>query len=823
MRKIIICFLLGMMPLLLSAEQWRLHPTFDGNVERIIDTPDYTYILSYNQIYMPNSNDNSSKSISLYRYDKKEEELEWINTQNGLSEVVVHTAEYNVAKKYLFIAYPNGNIDLLYDDGSVVNIPGLMLANERYPVEVNAATFYPADNKIYVATRFGYIVIDDKTCEIDYSRNFNVAFNGVGRVGDNLVLTNSDGLYIGKITDVDFSSFRKIEGYRDVYRLLPLSDNRLIINQIFGWDGEIRCIELDKDGKESDSRLIKFYIKSLEYSSQGITVSGFDELWQIDKDLNLTHIIKDDSDKDSRLAAWNLKDYFISGDRTGIYVKNYKDGKWIIKSGGLRPNASSAFKSDNMVYHQDYGLLVRNHGINNKFSSMEVDAVDVVSSLRSLTWRPLSPAYRYPTPMLEQWNPNGIAIDPVEKNMAYSGSPLHGLLKLDLENPENSLRLGRANDPGNIGDKFVVVQREFTQFSNLCFFSSPQFDVYGNLWTSWFDHDLLEAEQDALEILYWSKEDRLASKDASSYRPLKRWKIEHAGASKNQMLVSLNSSANKNILMYNPGTWAGGFIFIDHKGTLDNRGDDERVDIESVIDQDGSKIEYAYVKSYYEDTSTGQVWIGHDEGVFYFRPSEIMKTGGRVTRIKVSRNDGTNLADYLLDGVSVNCILADNSGRKWFATGGGGVVVTSSDGTEVLKTYTSDNSDLPDNNVYAICYNPENNSMMISTDKGLAELFLSTAAGDSSDSRIKAYPNPVRPDYFGYVNIEGVSDNALIKIVDASGNLIKELGFAAGGEARWDLTNLNTKRVPGGVYYILASGSADGDGFSKVGKILVVN
>ena len=171
----------------------------------------------------------------------------------------------------------------------------------------------------------------------------------------------------------------------------------------------------------------------------------------------------------------------------------------------------------------------------------------------------------------------------------------------------------------------------------------------------------------------------------------------------------------------------------------------------------------------------------------------------------------------------MNCIITDKAGRKWFATNGG-IVITSSTGTEVIRSYTSENSELPDNTVYEICYNPENNSMMVSTDKGLAELFLSDSSVNAdSDNKAVAYPNPVRPDYFGYVTVTGLSDNALVKVVDAGGNLIKELGFAAGGEARWDVTNLNSKRVPGGVYYILASGGPDSDSFSAVTKVLVVN
>lgn len=150
-------------------------------------------------------------------------------------------------------------------------------------------------------------------------------------------------------------------------------------------------------------------------------------------------------------------------------------------------------------------------------------------------------------------------------------------------------------------------------------------------------------------------------------------------------------------------------------------------------------------------------------------------------------------------------------------------MVTSSDGSEILKTYTHSNSRLPDDIVYGLCFNPDNNSMMISTDKGLAELYLSSASAENGKSDVKSYPNPVRPDYYGYVTITGLADNALVKIVDSAGNLIKELGFAAVGEITWDVTNLNMKRVPTGVYYVMASGGPDGESFSSVSKILVVN
>ncbi len=114
---------------------------------------------------------------------------------------------------------------------------------------------------------------------------------------------------------------------------------------------------------------------------------------------------------------------------------------------GIVPNASNAYKCDNMVYHPSYGMLVRNHGISQTFVSQDVNTPDYISSLKGLEWSPMSPAFRYPSPMFEQWNPKGIAVDPRNPDHVYSGSVLHGLMRLDLANPSNSLRLSRDNDP----------------------------------------------------------------------------------------------------------------------------------------------------------------------------------------------------------------------------------------------------------------------------------------------------------------------------------------------------------------------------------------
>lgn len=812
----------------LNAEQWRLHPTYDGSVDRMIDTPDYLYVLSYSQMYVKNGgaawSDNISRYQSLFRFDKQGEEWETLSRQNMLSENVVQGAGYNRDRKYLAVVYDNGNIDLLYDDGDVRNIPGLKIADSSYTREVNGIVFNPSANEVYLSTQWGFIVVDDSSCEILRTVRLGENIDFAGRCGEKLFVVVDGRLMTGGLNAGKMEDFSPVEGLAGIDRIVDLSEGKLILTGNSGSDGEVWVLE--GNGAEiGGRRLFTTTVTGLESMKGGVNVSGSFGNWEIKPDVTWDYHAKDSDNYGLRSTSFDGKNYYIDFGREGICRKELKsDGTFSLAAGCSVPNAPNAFKSTAMVYHPGYGMLVRNHGINSVFTSQAVPTPDLLSGYKGLTWTSLSATYNVGTSEFLQFNPNGVSVDPKNSNHIYSGSFLHGMLRLNLENPDNSLRLGREGDSWNgYGNGFVAVVPDMVSYNDICNFSAPGFDNNGTLWVAWYNHDASEAKRKCAELWYWTADDRLASKDAASYRPLKRMPLSKIDGSSVQTVIPLRSSSHRNILLFSQGGYNGQLGLIDHKGTLDNQSDDETAVSGKFYDQDGTSVPFNFITCFFEDLSTGMVWVGTDRGVFTLRPSEFLKNPERVSRVKVARGDGTNLADYLLDGVPVNCITNDPSGRKWFSTSGGGVVCTSSDGTEVLKTYTTDNSELPDNTVYALCYNPDNNSMMISTDSGLAEMFLSTSAAEGEKNDIVAYPNPVRPDYFGYVTIEGLADNALVKIVDSAGYLIKEIGLAAGGEARWDVTNMNSKRVPSGVYHVLASGGPNQDSFSKVAKILVVN
>jgi hypothetical protein len=94
------------------------------------------------------------------------------------------------------------------------------------------------------------------------------------------------------------------------------------------------------------------------------------------------------------------------------------------------------------------------------------------------------------------------------------------------------------------------------------------------------------------------------------------------------------------------------------------------------------------------------------------------------------------------------------------------------------------------------------------------------AAADYSN--VYAYPNPVRPDYTGWITVTGLMDNSLVKIADAAGNVFFN-GRSNGGMITWDGCDTSGQRVRTGVYFVFASESPSGSGSGAVAKILVVN
>ena len=266
--------------------------------------------------------------------------------------------------------------------------------------------------------------------------------------------------------------------------------------------------------------------------------------------------------------------------------------------------------------------------------------------------------------------------------------------------------------------------------------------------------------------------------------------------------------------------WEPKMIIVDTKGTA-TLSDDEIAQVEVIYDQDNNAVEGIW--STFTDDKEGNLWGGGSSIVMNFGKPNVAELGSsaKFNRIKIPRNDGTNLADYLADGAQVHGMDFDAAGQMWLATTSGAILVSAAK-DKILAQYTADNSQLPFTQVQAVKCDPHSNSVWFGLQNGLMEFSSSTAPGADDYSDVYAYPNPVRPGYTGWITVKGLMDDSLVKIADAAGNVVAQ-GRSNGGMYAWDGCNISGERVASGVYYVFASQNASGSASGAVAKILVVN
>lgn len=306
------------------------------------------------------------------------------------------------------------------------------------------------------------------------------------------------------------------------------------------------------------------------------------------------------------------------------------------------------------------------------------------------------------------------------------------------------------------------------------------------------------------------------------------WKIEHGSGNwvnyphpemstpaKYNLVSLLQSRNNKNIM------WFANNYYTENRLYAYDFVNDKLVGHgPNFTNEDGTVITPIMVYALAEDLD-GNVWIASSNGPFYISSADAIAGNDAFIQHKVPRNDGTNLADYLLSDVKTRCIAVDGANRKWMGTENG-VFLISSDCNTLLQHFTTENSPLPSNTVYDICIDNNSNIVYFATERGLCS-YASDATQPSEEmtkDNVYAYPNPVTPEYTGKITIVGLSFNADVKIVTSNGALVNQ-GRSTGGSYQWDGRDLKGKRVASGVYMVQAATETGDKGV--VCRIAVVN
>lgn len=780
---IIICLFISQSVLAQNAVgSWRKHGVFGNSFTRVIETERNVFFLADGW---------------LYEYDKENQESNSISESGDLNDVSIKDIYYNPEKKYLFVAYVNGNIDIIKEDGTTINMPDIYVSSVSSTKNINDVTF--SVSGAFVATDFGYVHIDDNKFEVRESRIYNKAIKSLCEVGDYLVISTSDRIYLeekgkhyGSLEELTMTSFNQGG------RVRPVDDTTFLFENSWLYLFSVKTADV------SVKRLLSSTsVKNLERNENGYMFSDVKGLLSyLDSAATLLSTMQlPESMRNSRLSSYNSDGTLWELNENGIRNISFDDaGAETILMDYFRPNASSVDVPYYLVFNTEQEkLYVMNSG-STRFISGYL-RLGALSSYDGSTWTELMPDY---APTLNSSNDNkkinapySLVFDPEDSNTYYIGSWFEGVYKV------TDGKVVAKYDWTNSPLKKVEVSSTFHTCTTPCL----MFDNNKNLW-------VLQGGNDAtpLAVLPRAKQS-LSSTDSSDWLTPSVKGV--SGEFRSHMFFT-----SKGVKLQTKGIYDAPLVMFYDDENPASSNIQSKV-FTTLTDQDGKEYAWDYINCFAEDKN-GKVWMGTDNGVVEYYPQNAFAGSAfTINHIKVPRNDGTNLADYLLDNTEVTCIAVDGSNRKWLGTATSGILLVSEDGSEILEQFTTDNSPLLSNRIISVCCNPLNNKVYVGTEKGLMEYSSDSEPPAESYSEIYAYPNPVRPEYTGEITIRGLMENSLVKIADSEGNVIKSIR-SIGGMTTWDGCDNSGKPVKSGVYFILASQNENETSSGAVSKILII-
>ena len=205
-----------------------------------------------------------------------------------------------------------------------------------------------------------------------------------------------------------------------------------------------------------------------------------------------------------------------------------------------------------------------------------------------------------------------------------------------------------------------------------------------------------------------------------------------------------------------------------------------------------------------------RVFVGSDFGLFTLSTRSLADNFFVYSRLFI---DGRRV----LTERGVYAFWLDGGEKLWIATEEEGLWVLERDFIRLAFRFDSGNSPLPSSPLTALS-GTEEGELFVGTSAGLLSYRTRTSTPGILN-KVRVFPNPVHPNYEGFVSIDGLPFRSLLRIATASGAVLRVLR-TQGGLASWDLLDSRGRRVDTGVYFLYSVG-ADGSG-EQVAKLAVV-
>ena len=694
---------------------------------------------------------------NLFSYNTRDSEIRTYDKLKLLSDTEIKHIAYSKEAKKLIIVYKNSNIDLLDSNDNIQNLPSL---KDKTITDKSVSKVYLHGTMAYLLTGFGFVEIDMKGGL--FKNTYRLPFKATSIAvtdKDIYLLTPSPSILTCPIEknmqkEENWTTVNKGSYWKDITwfnnTLLCLHANGIHNAQTTKkiYDGNFTFM------KTSDQQLIWGNKEQISFTTD-LTTSTNIKMENNWNDISLDNGIYWVSQNYEGLNAYKFNDNAFSK-VTGPIIPNspIRDAayraQWIgdrlLVTGGINTNGANYKPATSMMYE------------NNKWGNFQ------------------EMGYNEEYPEINLLNTTHIVQDPKDPNHHFASPYRNGLCEY---RDHKFVKLYTSN---NSPLKSILSFNK--RWYNFVATSGLQYDEEGNLWM--FNNSV----DTVIRIL----------KNDGKWTSLYFEEIQGATLCDDYLMHS------SGLMFMNSRIYEPRGIFCFERKSMTKPQNNKRLLRSVVTNQDGTTydpMEYYCMSEDYD----GHIWVGTSVGLFVILDANtFMNKDFTYHQVKINRNDGSGLADYLLNGVPISCIAVDGGNRKWIGTLENGLYLISPDGQEMIHHFTTENSPLLHNTINTIAIHPTTGEVVIGTEKGLCS-YVSDATetvDELKKDNVVVFPNPVNSDYTGPIAIRGLVMDTEVKILSPSGLLIWN-GMSNGGICTWNGCDNAGRRVASGVYHVVAN------------------
>ena len=761
---------------------WRVYHNY-GTYDNMVYAHGLCYVLSTNHLFVVDMSEEGHPTADLTRLE-------------GLNGSEIYDIKGCDILDILCIVYTDGNIDLIGADQTIVNVPDLKYKNVLGDKTIMG--IHVQDTRLFVSTGFGFMTLDLENGAFINSMQTNSAVTLAFEFGDHIYYCSEQGTFLCKKSD--------------------------LISVPSHWT------------QLSDQTFTRACIFEYEHTFQGWLVAPDQRLYYLSNDTTLVLF----EDRSAYQRVFRSNDFLIATGGSGIYAINLKtrarSSNFTFAYARLR---GLAHYSDSTLYmlNAQSGLMVAEIESYNSIGLFDLTLLqDSIGHQQVGSPRMGNLLYR-----------DGVltALTGGMESIDYSAASMAGMLSYfdtdrglwtnvtsSMINPQlngvnyfmglNALAFDAANPDriyaGGInrgvfhieGDSLI----EYLDYKNS---PIPQWEgenmtrctaiMADDDGSEWFacggtPYNLTRLSAEGK----WTKYQLCNGETMHSPQRIIRAKVDPYHLI--WVVDNMTYETSKIAMLYDGGT-------------PEDISDDATAYFRTMTDQDGNSLLPNY--NYYDvaEDKNGAVWIMTASGPFVVDSQvETFNHPGKVRRPKIPRNDGTNLADYLMADVACTCIAIDAANRKWIGTLNNGLYLLSADGLTQLEHFTTENSPLPSDYIMALTMDEASGTVYISAEGGICSYTTDAVSGAKDYNAAYCYPNPVRPDFTGDLHVMGLMDKTKVRICDVANHVLFET-VSEGGMVSWNLQGADGRRVKSGVYLVYGIDESGKSGC--VSKVLVVD